>query len=440
MNPVAGITFVLGALGVLIAVVKLLQSRRMVGAETARKMVHIGMGMICLTFPALFAVAWPVWILAGLAVIALGALRFVPCLKCSVGTVLHDVNRQSLGEVYFPIGVAAVFALAKSVPLEFTIPVSLLTFADAAGALVGKRWGRHQYQTLEGQKSIEGSIAVGITAFLCATVPLISAQHDLTASLVIGVLIGIFGMIVEAISWRGLDNIFLPLAALAQISIYLALPLSALLMRVPVLLAISASACCWRRCRVADSCARLGASLALYFFWTVGGWTWLTAPLVLLASYMWLMPAPPHGDPPHNMMAMICISSSGLIWAVAQSISPDQRWLWCFTLGITAHHAVIAAARYSQQMTGWPRMKWWAAGTSQAVLVQGAAFLLIDWMRHISLIEVLAGFSCTAVATACFMVCEENLPMPADLNVRWWKQGVTALVASVAGGAMMYLL
>ena len=135
MNPFVGIALVLVALGALIAVVKWLQTRRVVGAETARKMVHIGMGIICLMFPLLFSDAWPVWILAGFAVIALGALRLVPWLKCSAGTVLHDVNRRSLGEVYFPIGVAAVFAMAGENSLRFVIPVALLTFADAAGAL-----------------------------------------------------------------------------------------------------------------------------------------------------------------------------------------------------------------------------------------------------------------------------------------------------------------
>lgn len=434
------IAMVLGALGALIAVVKVLQSRRIAGDETARKMVHIGMGMICLTFPLLFSATWPVWVLAGLAVIALSALRLVPWMKCGAGTVLHAVNRNTLGEIYFPLGVAAVFTLAKDDPLKFTIPVSLLTFADAAGALVGKRWGRHPYQTLEGQKSIEGSVAVGITAFLCATVPLVIAQRDLAASLVIGVLIGIFGMVVEAISWRGLDNVFLPLAALAQVSIYLALPMPALALRLPVLLAIIGSACWWHRCPVADSCARLGGALAIYFFWTVGGWTWLIAPLALLGSYLWLMPAPPDDDPPHNMMAMICISSVGLVWAVAQSFTPGTSWLWWFTLGITAHHAMITATRFSQRRGRWSRMTWWAAGTIQAVVVQAAVFALMDRGRSVSVAEMVAGFGCVALVTACFVMCEQNLPMPADLNVRWWKQGTTALVASIAGGAMMFLL
>ncbi|MFO1448417.1 MAG: hypothetical protein U1F61_09700 [Opitutaceae bacterium] len=59
------------------------------------------------------------------------------------------------------------------------IPVALLTFADAAGAMIGTRWGRHKFATLEGTKSVEGSIAVGVTGMLATMVPLMLAGHGL---------------------------------------------------------------------------------------------------------------------------------------------------------------------------------------------------------------------------------------------------------------------
>jgi phytol kinase len=195
--------------------VKALQRRGVVEAETARKFIHLGMGCVCLTFPWIFNQVWPVWVLAVVAGTALFALRRVPFLRREIGGVLHDVNRASLGEIYFPLGVAAVFTLSRGEPLPFVIPVALLTFADAAGALVGKRWGRRKFPTLEGQKSVEGSLAVGITGFICSAGPLLLAQHDWRASLVIGAAVGLFSLMLEAISWHGLDNIFLPLAAIA---------------------------------------------------------------------------------------------------------------------------------------------------------------------------------------------------------------------------------
>ena len=162
MTPVAGIASVLLALGVLIPGVKALRARGAIEPETARKLVHLGMGMVCLTLPWIFQEIWPAWVLAGIAVTALVSLRCVTLLRREIGGVLHDVNRASLGEIYFPLGVAVVFTLSFGETLRFVIPVALLTFADAAGALVGKRWGRRKFETLEGEKSVEGSLAVGI--------------------------------------------------------------------------------------------------------------------------------------------------------------------------------------------------------------------------------------------------------------------------------------
>src|SRR5690606_22351320 len=166
----------------------------------------------------------------------------VPWLRTRLGGVLHDVKRESWGELYFPAGVAVVFTLARGDALRFAIPVALLTFADAAGALVGRRWGKHHYETLEGRKSIEGSVAVGVAGALCAWVPLTLAGVPVTTAVLIALVMGLFGMILEAIAWRGLDNMFLPLAAFAQVSIYLGLGDAQLLARLGVLAAITVAA------------------------------------------------------------------------------------------------------------------------------------------------------------------------------------------------------
>jgi phytol kinase len=433
MSPLTGIALVLGALGVLLLGVRTLQAPGRVGAETARKLVHLGMGCVCLAFPWLFAEAWPVWALAGLAGAGLGALRAVPWLRRELGGVLHDVNRTSLGEIYFPLGVAAVFTLARGDTVRFVVPVALLAFADAAGALVGKRWGRRKFATLESEKSVEGSLAVGVTGLVCAAGPLLATGHEWRATLLVGAVIGLFALMLEAISWRGLDNIFLPLAAYAQISVYLGATPASLVVRLGVLAGLAAAALAWRRGQVADDCARLGAALALYFFWAVGGWMWLVAPAVLLASYARLMPTVPGGVPRHNLIAVICVSSAGVAWAVAQAFAPDARWAGLFTVGLATQQAVIALVRFSQARVGWSRAAWWAAGVAQAVGTQGLAFVAVDRGRTFSGAGLAAGALCVAAAAAGFVACERNLQRPENTDARWWKQGAAAVLASVAG-------
>jgi phytol kinase len=438
LNPFPGIAIVLFALGALVLGVKRLQAGG-IDPELARKLVHMGMGIVCLPFPWLFAKAWPVWILAGLAGAALAALRSVPVLRRELGGVLHDVHRTSFGEVYFPLGVAAVFTLAHGHAILFVIPVALLTFADAAGALVGKRWGRLKYRTLEGQKSVEGSVAVGMVGCICSAGPLLVTGHDPREALLIGMVMGLFGLILEAISWRGTDNAFLPLAAFAQISVYLHASLGSLLARMAVLSALTVIAMIWRRGHVVDDGARLGAALAMYFFWAIGGWTWLIAPVVLLASYARLMPIHPHEMPRHDLIAVICVSSVGFVWCVAEAFAPNPCWRWLFTLGIATHQAVIATVRYSQGRPQWIRAAWLAAGVTQALLTQGLAFWLVDQGRTITGVGLGAGAACLAGATIAFALCEQKLQMPDDLNARWWKQGVTAMIASMAALLVMNL-
>jgi phytol kinase len=439
MSPVLGISFVLLALGGLIPGVKWLRTRGVVEPETARKLVHLGMGIVCLTFPWIFREIWPVWVLAGLAGAALGSLRCVPLLRREIGGVLHDVNRASWGEIYFPLGVAVVFTLSFGDALRFVIPVALLTFADAAGALVGKRWGRRKFATLEGEKSVEGSLAVGLTGALCATGPLLAAQHDWQVSLIIGAAIGLFSLMLEAISWRGLDNIFLPLAAYAQITVYLETPLASLLLKLTVLLGLTAVALTWRRGQIVDDSARLGAALALYFFWAVGGWAWLVAPIVLLASYVRLMPPAPQGMPRHNLIAIICVGSAGLIWCVAEAFAPQPQWLWLFTVGIATHQAMIGIVRFSQKYPAWSRGAWWTLGAGQAICLQSLAFYAVDRGAAVNGLGLVAGALCVAAAAAAFVWLERSLQTPANLNLRWWKQGVTAVLASFGGLLMAHL-
>lgn len=432
MNPLAAIAAVLAALGGLIAGVWWLQRRGSVAPETARKLVHSGMGVACLPFPWMFSENWPVWTLAGLAIAALVILRSARRLRAGIGGVLHKVDRASWGEIYFPIAVATVFTLANGVALLYVIPVALLAFADAAGALVGKRLGKHRFDTLEGTKSVEGSLAVGIVAAACVIVPLLLSGRDLQAALLIGGVMGLFALLLEAIAWRGLDNVFLPLAAFAQISVYVAAAPPALAIRLALLSALTTLALVWRRGRVMDDSARLGAVLALYFFWVVGGWPWLIAPVLLLLCYVRFMPQRSEELPRHDLLAVICVSSAGLIWAVAQAAAPDARWFWLFTLAIATHHAVIGVVRYAKARPALPPWSWWVRGALTALAIQGTAFWMVAG-RHILRTETFfAGLGAVALGVGLFMLWERELQMPADLNRRWLKQGSVAFAVSAA--------
>ncbi len=74
------------------------------------------------------------------------SLKFLPAARRRFGRVVDDVERTTLGELYFPMAVAVVFWLARGQsPLLFCVPMLVLTLADATGALIGLRYGLTRY-------------------------------------------------------------------------------------------------------------------------------------------------------------------------------------------------------------------------------------------------------------------------------------------------------
>jgi phytol kinase len=179
--------------------------------ELMRKLFHVGMGIFALSFPFLIPNNFVAVVLCGATMALLTALRRVEKLRDSYGAVLGSVTRDSHGELYFAVGVTAIFCWAKDENLLYVIPILVLTFADAAAALIGERFGRHQFCLIEGRKSIEGSFAFLTVATACIYKPLVVLTSiDPASAIWLAVTLGLILMLVEALSWRGLDNLFIP--------------------------------------------------------------------------------------------------------------------------------------------------------------------------------------------------------------------------------------
>jgi len=162
MHPLLGIAAVLVTLAVLMALLKVIEHWLQPPAELVRKLLHVGMGSVVLTFPWLFDRTWPVVLLAAIATAALAVVRLAPALRDGVGTVLNRVQRPSLGEIYFAIAVGVLFWLSAGNPLLFCLPMLIMTLADATAALIagGSEITTHfasapfYYQSLAGNKNV----------------------------------------------------------------------------------------------------------------------------------------------------------------------------------------------------------------------------------------------------------------------------------------------
>ena len=190
--------------------------------EWSRKLLHVGCGLLALSLPWLCGRGPTVLALCSVAALMLVAVRFIPAWNRKLGGALDGVGRGHRGAFYFVAAIGLVFAGAGGDRLLFCLPIAVLTFADAAAALVGRRLGVHRFRTGSGWKSLEGScafFAVGLAAaFGCLSA---FDGGDPARHLPLALLLALLLTFVEAAAGKGLDNLLIPVVGQLALRAYL---------------------------------------------------------------------------------------------------------------------------------------------------------------------------------------------------------------------------
>ncbi len=195
--------------------VKRLSARFGIGPEVQRKLVHVATGCTALTFPALFSGPAPVIVFVVLATVLLLVLRNTNLARLAhLGSVLHDVERKSHGEIYLAVAIGVLFFRSEGQPVLYVLPLLVITLSDTASALIGTTYGRSRFAVEGGAKSFEGVAAFFVVTWLCAMIVLLlMTDADRVNVIVLSLAIAAFCALVEADSWNGLDNLFVPIGA-----------------------------------------------------------------------------------------------------------------------------------------------------------------------------------------------------------------------------------
>ena len=347
-NPWVGVAGLAGGLLVMLAVLRFIRARFTVHPEMMRKMAHVGLGLTMLSFPWLFNSPWPVVVLGVLATGTLLALRYVPWLRTSVGGVVHGVHRSSGGDLYFPIAATGLFVLSKGNWVLYALPMLTLTLADAVAAIIGVTYGKHAYGTTGEMKSMEGSFAFFIVAFLSTGVPLLLfTSTGRVEAVLIGLTFGALVMLLEAIAWRGLDNLFIPFGGFLLLRVYLTLDAEALLARFLATVALLVLVIGLRRRRTLDDFALVAGVLVGYIAWAAGGWRWLVPPCVLFAAYTVVWPRRAQlRERPHDITAVFSVTATGMIWLLLAVFLKRTDLYYPYTLSYAAILAFVGITWY----------------------------------------------------------------------------------------------
>jgi phytol kinase len=222
-----GVIAMLLALGAWLGLIRVWQHFFKPHPEWARKLLHVGVGMVGFGFPFVTNSRLEVWVTCGVAAVTMLLLRLWKPLKQGLGDVLSKVNRVSLGEFYFLLGLPALFTLSQGGALYGTA-LAILTFADAVAALVGTFYGKRRFTSDPDAKSLEGSSAFFIVSFsVCWAGLAVNGVPVLEAGLT-AFTVGLLMTLLEAVAKDGLDNVLLPVSTYLLLRALLGLDAGAL--------------------------------------------------------------------------------------------------------------------------------------------------------------------------------------------------------------------
>lgn len=208
---IAKICSVLFLLTIALFLIYTFGKRYSVHLEIQRKLLHIALGLIALSFPFLFNSALDVALLMIASLSVLLFLYYIPILRRTLGESIFGVQRSWIGGASFALGIAVLFWAAKGNYVLYAGPIMVLTVGDAFAAIIGTKYGTKHYTIFGGNKSLEGSAAFFIMAFVGVMI-LVSlyTDHSLIATVYISIIVGIFSTVAELVSGRNFDNLTVP--------------------------------------------------------------------------------------------------------------------------------------------------------------------------------------------------------------------------------------
>lgn len=214
MNNLIPIAIPVVLLMSLMGVLSRIDYSHVIAQELKRKALHISVGFTALSFPLFLREPWMIISAIGLVVAWLITVRQTPSLRRHFGSVLNDVRRESLGDVYFAFAIGGLLLLTQDNPIFFVIPILILALADASAAIVGTVFPIGPLAGIARGKTAAGCTAFFIVAFAVSFWMLLTFA-DLQAAHALFVAAGLAAStcVAEAISRRGIDNLMVPAVA-----------------------------------------------------------------------------------------------------------------------------------------------------------------------------------------------------------------------------------
>lgn len=313
--------------------------------EVMRKGVHVAVGLYALALPFLFDARWPVVLLIIVAIALMLWFRRPASRATGLGAAIHSVERRSWGDILLALAIGFVFLRAGDAYILYALPIAIVALSDAAAALTGTSYGRRRFAIEDGVKSWEGVIAFFAVTWILAMVMLLLITDVPRINVVmLSLAIALFGATVEAVSWRGLDNLFVPVCVHLFLMGYLRAP--------PETLAILAVAFFGAILLIVLLAPRLGLSghasrafvIAIFLFLGVSGPYGTVFPAMIMLAHLAARKARPCRSEHADLDFIAMLGGAALVWLiVGETMGPTAINLYNMSLaGVLLAYVLMA--------------------------------------------------------------------------------------------------
>lgn len=192
-------------------VAEFLRRKLDVANEDSRKTYHVVHALIFAAAP-FFVQYHIIIILEALLLVEMIVVKYFKLLPW-----LYKVGRISWGEYFGVVGVILIAAM-KPNKWVFLAAMLHLGIADAAAAIIGKRYGKkYQFKVFNQIKSIPGSLSFLIASIAVTTVVIVASNSSNSALLLLA-LVPPLVTLAEAASPFGSDNFVIPVLVVLLLS------------------------------------------------------------------------------------------------------------------------------------------------------------------------------------------------------------------------------
>lgn len=191
--------------------------------EITRKFAHFTGTLSTITFPYLFESHWYVLILGVIFFIVLFISRNHTYLKS-----IHDIDRKSLGSYLLPVAIYLTFLVSELLDNQFLfiLPILVLAICDPIAGILGINLQQYNHKiklfNWKLNKTWLGSLSFFVSCLIISIIAFYFNQEGFTfKALWLSLIIATVSTLTEMLSWRGTDNLVIPMSVLAVLLLFL---------------------------------------------------------------------------------------------------------------------------------------------------------------------------------------------------------------------------